>query len=67
MSPVLMIAGALAAGAVALLLVGLIVQLLWNTTVPDLFDLRELGYWEAVRLLLLTSLLFSGFSMGLGL
>lgn len=65
MSPGL-IAGAFVAGAVAFLVVGLIVQVLWNTTVPDLFGLRAIGYWEAVRLLLLATLLFGGFSVGLG-
>ncbi len=65
MSP-LMIAGAFVAGAVAFLVIGLIVQVLWNTTVPDIFGLRAIDYWEAVRLLLLTSILFGGLSVGLG-
>lgn len=61
-----MILGVIVVGAVALLVAGLIVQVLWNTTVPDIFGLREIAYWEAVRLRLLTSLLFGGLSIGLG-
>lgn len=35
-----------------------IVQLLWNAAVPDLFSLPRLGFWKAMWLSLLCSLLF---------
>ena len=35
-------------------------QLLWNTTMPQVFQLREITFWQAFRLLLLASLLFGG-------
>jgi hypothetical protein len=43
-----------------LALVGLVVMLLWNALVPQLFHGPVLGYWEAVGLLLLSRLLFGG-------
>jgi hypothetical protein len=43
-----------------LALVGLVVMLLWNVLVPELFRGPTLGYWQAVGLLLLSRLLFGG-------
>lgn len=63
----LLIFGALGAAIVLVLLTGMMVQFLWNTTIPDLLGVRRIGYWEAVRLLLLTSLLFGGAGVGVGL
>jgi hypothetical protein len=45
--------------AVAALL-GLVVMLLWNALVPELFHGPSLGYWQAVGLLVLSRLLFGG-------
>lgn len=39
---------------------------LWNSTVPRVFPgTRELGYWEALRLMLLAWLLFGAGAFGL--
>ena len=38
-----------------------ILMWLWNITIPDLFDLHELQYWQAFRLLLIAGLLFGAF------
>lgn len=65
-SPLLLFGG-LGAAIVLVLLTGMIVQFLWNTTIPDLVGVRRIAYWEAVRLFLLTSLLFGGAGVGLGL
>jgi hypothetical protein len=36
-------------------------QLLWNTTMPQVFKLGEITFWQAFRLLLLASILgYSG-------
>jgi hypothetical protein len=43
-----------------LALVGLVVMLLWNALVPQLFHGPALGYWQALGLLLLSRLLFGG-------
>lgn len=43
-----------------LLLIGLpiLFMYLWNTTMPQVFGLRPLMFWEAFRLLLLSAILF---------
>lgn len=41
-------------------LCGLIVMLLWNWLMPDIFGLKRLTYWQAWGLLLLCSILFKG-------
>ena len=55
-------------GAAAGLLIGLIIlsvftlffRWLWNTTVPDVFGLKSLTFWQAFRVLLLAAILFGG-------
>jgi hypothetical protein len=47
-----------------LLLMGLVVQLLWNALMPDIFGLPMLGYWKALGLLILSRLLFGGLGGG---
>ena len=44
----------------ATLILGLIVMLLWNALIPDLFHGPALGYWQSVGLLLLAHLLLRG-------
>ncbi len=48
---------ALAVGALAL---GLVVMLLWNALIPDLFKGPELSFWQAVGLLALVHILLRG-------
>ena len=38
----------------------LIFRWLWNTTMPQVFGIREITFWQAVRLLLLSGILFGG-------
>ena len=46
---------------ICLLLVGTAVfQLLWNLTMPQVFGLRQIGFWVAFRLLLMAGILTSG-------
>lgn len=35
-------------------------QTLWNTTMPEVFKLPAITFWQAVRLLLLAGILFGG-------
>ena len=35
-------------------------QWLWNTTMPDVFGVNAVTYWQGFRLLLLAALLFGG-------
>lgn len=37
-----------------------IFQWLWNITIPQVFNLKELTYWQAFRLLIISSVLFGG-------
>lgn len=56
----LVILGVIAAALFALLF-GLAVKALWNWLMPMIFGLKEIGYWEAVGLVILTKLLFGSF------
>ena len=38
--------------------VPLVFQFLWNITVPEIFKLRTIRYWQAFRLLLMASMIF---------
>lgn len=42
------------------LLMGLAVQWLWNTILPQVAPVRELSYWQAVGLFVLSKILFGG-------
>ncbi len=42
-------------------LCGLVVMLLWNWLMPDIFGLKRLTYWQAWGLLILCTILFKGF------
>ena len=35
-----------------------VLQWLWNITLPGIFNVRQVTYWEAFRLLLITTILF---------
>jgi hypothetical protein len=49
---------------IGVLVVGSIVMLLWNALMPVLFHLPVVTFWQALGLLLLTKILFSGFRGG---
>ncbi|MAF26863.1 MAG: hypothetical protein CME07_03240 [Gemmatimonadetes bacterium] len=48
----------LAAGVI--FLVPAIVMWLWNRTMPDIFRLPTIAYWQAFRLFILCMILFGG-------
>lgn len=48
-------------GVVFVIAFGGIVMLLWNWLIPSIFGLREIGFWEALGLLVLGKVLFGGF------
>lgn len=58
------IAGAVIAGLIALtilaLLFGVFVKLLWNALMPVIFGLPEIGFWQAVGLVVLAHIFFGG-------
>lgn len=51
----------IAAGVGMFLLVNLLFKWLWNTTIPEVFGLKALTFWQAFRILVIVSLLFGGF------
>ena len=49
--------------AVAVVIVAIMVVIfrwLWNTTMPEVFGLKELSFWQAFRIMLLAGILFGG-------
>lgn len=50
-------------GLLAILLFGWIVMLLWNAILPDLLNTKQITFWQAVGLLVLSKILF-GFGPG---
>lgn len=50
-------------GFLAILLFGWIVMLLWNAVLPDLLNTKQITYWQAVGLLVLSKIIF-GFGHG---
>ena len=53
------IVGIFGAAALALLF-GLIVMVLWNWIMPEIFGLQEISYWQAWGIVLLAHILFKG-------
>ena len=45
-------------------LIGLVVMKLWNAILPPVIGLYEITYWQAVGILILSRILFGGFSGG---
>lgn len=54
--------GLLAAGVFIAALLGLPVMWLWNALMPEIFGLKTIGFWQAVGLNVLCSILFKGTS-----
>mgnify|MGYP001544375284 FL=1 len=50
----------LAIGFAILLVLVFIFKWLWNITMPEVFGLKELTLWQALRVLILASILFGG-------
>ena len=51
----LWIAGAILVGLILLGLAGVLLRLLWNSTIPELFGLRTIDTWQAIKLLLISA------------
>ena len=46
---------------VALLVFGLLVMGLWNAILPDVLGVKLISFWQAMGILVLSKILFSGF------
>jgi hypothetical protein len=57
------IIGAVLGIAIVAVIVAIMVAVfrwLWNTTMPEVFGLRELSFWQAFKIMLLAGILFGG-------
>ena len=53
-------AGMIALAVLFGLIVTLVVMLLWNWLMPDIFGLTTINFWQALGLLVLSKIFFSG-------
>jgi hypothetical protein len=51
-------------GIIGVFVFGSVVMLLWNALMPDIFNLRQITFWQALGLLVLAKILFSSFRGG---
>jgi len=45
-------------------IVVVVFQLLWNSTMPSVFGLKQITFWQAFRLLLIAGFIFGWGSLG---
>jgi predicted membrane chloride channel (bestrophin family) len=57
---------AVVTGMVAIALFGLVVMSLWNWLMPAIFGLRMISFWQALGLVFLSKILFTGFHGRMG-
>jgi hypothetical protein len=50
----------IAIGALIVVIIVTIFRWLWNTTMPEVFGLKQLSFWQALKIMLLAGLLFGG-------
>ena len=50
----------LAIGFVLIAIITLIFRWLWNTTMPDVFGVKSLDFWQALKIMLISTILFGG-------
>jgi hypothetical protein len=50
----------LAIGLVLIAILVVIFRWLWNSTLPEVFGVREVTFWQAFKIMLLASILFGG-------
>ncbi len=54
-------------GVGMLFLTSAILMWLWNITIPRIFNVREITFWEAFRLIIIAGILFGeGFGINIG-
>ncbi|HVU98907.1 MAG TPA: hypothetical protein VHE34_26980 [Puia sp.] len=58
------IAGVICLVIAGVIAFGIIVMLLWNALMPEIFHLPTISFWQALGLFLLAKILFSGFRGG---
>lgn len=54
-----MLLGVILGAILSVLALSWLLKYLWNTTMPDVFSLPKVSYWQAFRLMIIGVLLFS--------
>jgi len=60
MEPLIGLIVGLIVGAILLAIVALIFKWLWNSTMPDVFGVKDVSLWQAFKILLISTMLFGG-------
>ena len=47
-------------GFVLLAIITLVFRWLWNTTMPDVFGVKSVTFWQAFKIMLISAMLFGG-------
>ena len=47
-------------GFVLLAIITLVFRWLWNTTMPDVFGVKSVTFWQALKIMLISAMLFGG-------
>ena len=50
----------LAIGLLILFLLSLVFRWLWNTTLPEVFNVKSITTWQAFKIMLIAAMLFGG-------
>ena len=45
---------------IGILIVSLIVKWIWNSTLIDLMSMKKINYWQSIKILVLSMILFGG-------
>jgi uncharacterized protein YybS (DUF2232 family) len=53
--------GALIILIVSIVIIVFITQLLWNFVMPQVFNLKEIEFWQTLALLILSGIFFGGY------
>lgn len=64
MWPLFMVPLMIVAGIAIFFVISALFQWLWNITIPQVFGLKVITYWQAFRLLVISALLFGGAGIG---
>lgn len=56
----LMMGGAIILWVIMLFILSAVLQWLWNMTIPEVFGLKTITFWQAFRLLIIAAILFGG-------
>jgi len=52
--------GLIALVIVLIFVIARLLQYLWNITMPEVFSLKPITFWQAFRLILIAAILFGG-------